>query len=517
MARILIADDTTENLYLLQTLLAGFGHEVDETRDGVQALAQARRARPDLLVTDLLMPVMDGYALCRAWRADPSLATVPIIIYTSTYTDPRDQQLGFDAGADAYLIKPTEPERLLQVIRDVLAKKRQDRSDLHRPAPAGAEVFLREYNSTLVRKLEDKLAQLDAANRQLMDAQVFLRAVFDSLPAHVVVVDTAGTIVSASQSSARLATAPARHSLTAEMLAGANYAATLRSLGDAPRAGIRRVSHAVDELLAGRISEFTEEFSVRVDGQPRACAVTGSPLRSSPGTVVLTHVDVTDRRELEEAVLSAASDEQHRLGMDLHDGLGQELTGLSLMLAALARRTAHADAALAEELTNLATMAGRSMESARAIAHGLSPVGTSRGGFGDALDALAHSTTTMLGAAVALEFPSRVQKLISPDVAEHLYRIIQEAISNAVKHGHATDIRVVFQVVNEEIQLTITDNGRGLPPTGAGDGRGQRIMKYRAKTIRGTLDFSAGSQGGVVISCVFPAPEVQREHAAGSA
>ncbi len=162
MNRILIVDDHPENLYLLRTLLQSQGAGVDEARHGAEALAKARQTPPDLVITDLLMPVMDGYALLRHWKTDERLKTIPFIVYTATYTDPKDEQLALALlGADGFIIKPAEPEFFLARIREVLAPGRD------RLAAGEKEVLLEQYNQVLIHKLEAKMRQLETANQAL--------------------------------------------------------------------------------------------------------------------------------------------------------------------------------------------------------------------------------------------------------------------------------------------------------------------------------------------------------------
>jgi len=154
MATILIVDDQAENRYLLETLLGGHGHATVPAANGAEALALAGGREFDLVIADILMPVMDGYSLCRAWRRDPRLALVPFVFYTATYTGPRDEQFGLSLGADRFLIKPMPVEELMAVLEEVLG-----RGPL---APAAAPVddpaYLQEYNLALFRKLESKMA-----------------------------------------------------------------------------------------------------------------------------------------------------------------------------------------------------------------------------------------------------------------------------------------------------------------------------------------------------------------------
>jgi two-component system cell cycle sensor histidine kinase/response regulator CckA len=169
MTSVLIVDDNADNLYLLRVLLQGYGYAVSEAANGADALAIARRKTPDLVISDLLMPVMDGYTLLRHWKSDERLKSVPFIVFTATYTDPKDERLAMALGADAFIIKPAEPDVLMGRVRDVVSKgsSAQPHSDAERPLKD--ITLLNEYNEVLVRKLEKKALQLERTNRELMD------------------------------------------------------------------------------------------------------------------------------------------------------------------------------------------------------------------------------------------------------------------------------------------------------------------------------------------------------------
>lgn len=166
MTQILIVDDNEANRYLLETLLRTSGFSAVCTTDGREALSAAKRTPPDLIISDVLMPVMDGFALCRAWQLDDGLRSIPFVFYTATYTDHKDQEFGLNLGAVAYLIKPEEPEVLLRKVRDVLAA-RNSVPLVAKPPIIEEAVFLREYNYSLVHKLEHKMLQLEESNREL--------------------------------------------------------------------------------------------------------------------------------------------------------------------------------------------------------------------------------------------------------------------------------------------------------------------------------------------------------------
>ena len=166
---ILIADDRDENRYLLETLLRGHGHEVITAVHGEDALKKARQNPPDLIITDILMPVMDGFALCRAWMKDERLRSIPLIFYTATYTDERDRAFALSLGARHFIVKPADPDEFMAVIRGVFESLEQTTAKpAGRPAEAAEEsVYLRQYNEALIRKLESKMEQLEKLNREL--------------------------------------------------------------------------------------------------------------------------------------------------------------------------------------------------------------------------------------------------------------------------------------------------------------------------------------------------------------
>jgi CheY-like chemotaxis protein len=165
--KLLIVDDNEQNLYMLQVLLEGYGYQVASARDGAKALELARRDPPDMIITDILMPVMDGFSLCREWKKDEGLRAIPFVFYTATYTDPKDEEFALSLGAERFIIKPQEPEVFVEMIQEVVENGETGRlAALHEPEEEET-TFFREYNEVLIRKLEDKLVQLEETNRIL--------------------------------------------------------------------------------------------------------------------------------------------------------------------------------------------------------------------------------------------------------------------------------------------------------------------------------------------------------------
>ncbi len=167
MKRVLIVDDKEENVYYLQALLSGHGFEVETARHGAEALVKARQHPPELIVSDLLMPVMDGYTLLRHWKSDARLRSIPFIVYTATYTEEQDEKLAISLGADAFILKPAEPEDFLARIRVVENAAVVAQPVTRFESADGEQETLKIYSETLIRKLEEKTLQLEQSNQAL--------------------------------------------------------------------------------------------------------------------------------------------------------------------------------------------------------------------------------------------------------------------------------------------------------------------------------------------------------------
>lgn len=167
---ILVVDDNEANRYQLEVLFHSKKFDVITAVNGTDALAKARENPPDLIVSDILMPGMDGFSLCRAWNEDDRLRSIPFIFYTATYTDEHDRQFALSLGAEQFIVKPEEPEIFLQHIQESLVRV-QSRTAASKAAAAAPREddssYLKEYNIVLIRKLEAKMTQLEDVNRQL--------------------------------------------------------------------------------------------------------------------------------------------------------------------------------------------------------------------------------------------------------------------------------------------------------------------------------------------------------------
>lgn len=161
MTKILVADDNSQNRYLLEALLKGCGYEVTLVGNGFDALDTARKNPPDLVITDILMPGLDGFELCRRCKTDEQLRHIPFIFYSAHYTDRKDEQFAISLGADRYITKPQQPELLVQVVREVLVEYAQGTIASSVESPGENEEVSQQYSEVLFRQLEKKVFQLE--------------------------------------------------------------------------------------------------------------------------------------------------------------------------------------------------------------------------------------------------------------------------------------------------------------------------------------------------------------------
>ena len=167
MNKILIVDDQEKNLYLLKSLLGGHGYQVIQATNGAEALGLAKVDPPHMIISDILMPVMDGFSLCQEWKKDQQLKNVPFVFYTATYTDPKDEELALSLGAARFIIKPVETEEFISIIEQVISEVESGVLAVPQESRQEDVAYYRMYNESLIRKLEDKMLELEKVNRAL--------------------------------------------------------------------------------------------------------------------------------------------------------------------------------------------------------------------------------------------------------------------------------------------------------------------------------------------------------------
>ncbi len=186
--KVLIVDDNSDNLYMLKSLLEEEGLDVVMAQNGKDALDKALADPPDMIISDILMPVMDGYALCRDCKSNEQFRHIPFVFYTATYTEPKDERFALDLGAERFILKPQDPDMLMGIVKELLEQK-----DVVKPEsikPLGEEMeFFRRHNQILFGKLEQKILALETANQTLKKKEEeirrnekFLNSILENIP-----------------------------------------------------------------------------------------------------------------------------------------------------------------------------------------------------------------------------------------------------------------------------------------------------------------------------------------------
>jgi len=159
--KILVVEDREDSRILLVKQIRAYGYEVMAAANGVEALEQALAEPPDIIVSDIMMPKMDGYQLCQECKQNDKLKDIPFVFYTATYIKEEDEKLGMSLGAITFIRKPTEPDDLVRMLSEIVEKAKSGTLAPPKVAPLEPSLFLTEYNKRIVAKLEEKMAQLE--------------------------------------------------------------------------------------------------------------------------------------------------------------------------------------------------------------------------------------------------------------------------------------------------------------------------------------------------------------------
>jgi PAS domain S-box-containing protein len=269
-------------------------------------------------------------------------------------------------------------------------------------------------------------------------------------------------------------------------------------LPDGARAGVldklRHILHTGETM--------TYEFEWAKSGQLRYFENRAVLVRDDGiGTgISISTRDITERKRLEQEILDVSGRERQSIGRDLHDGLGQELTGVALMLRGLGARVRERCPEAMGPIDEIVALVNQSIENARSLARGLLPVRTETGGLASALRELASRSRDLYGMEVNFRAEVWPALNLNETGASHLYRIAQEALTNAARHGHATLVDIFLLVVRNTFSLYITDNGEGFsPPTSPYSGMGLKIMKYRAGMIGAKFEIAPIEPRGTMV------------------
>ncbi len=486
--QILLVEDDPAQATLLQEIL----HEPSERScevvwvDRIALAAEAMTSRSfDAVLLDLSLP--DSRGLDTVQEAIRLAPQTPIIVMTGL----DDQRLAVEAvrvGAQDYLVKgQVESRMLLRSLRyamermRLLTELRQARDQLEQRVIARTTDL-----ADTVTALQTEVLDRRQAEASLREYQQYLSQVLTGSPVMLWAVDAKGVV-----------TVLEGKSLTGIGLGAHCVIGMSIFQRDSHMGQFRRPVEAAlrghDVQVETRVGETILESRF-------------SPLRDESGQVcgaIGVSLDITQRRQLETQVLEIGSSTRQSIGQDLHDSLGQTLTGMAFMTKVLQRKLENASAKKgdADEILRLALVA---INQTRSLARGLCPVEFKAEGLMTALQEMANNCQQILGAQCRFECAGNVL-LHDNTTASHLYHIAQEALSNAVRHGRARCVEIRLSEQDQTVTLSVHDDGKGIGEPGSRPGgMGLRIMDYRARVVGGSLSIRPKEPTGTVVTCTLP-------------
>jgi len=276
--------------------------------------------------------------------------------------------------------------------------------------------------------------------------------------------------------------------LAGDIAAGAHYASPLVPIWNAV---IALSAYLVVIWLLANVMALHREMESRV--KQRTAALTD---------------EIAERERLEREILEISERERRNIGHDLHDGLGQHLTGTALVAQALGAQLAARDAPEAGEMKAIVALVEEGIDQTRSLAKGLLLAEIESDGLATALNEFALATRAQYRVDCSFQSEGRIA-LDKAGVATQLYRIAQEATRNAIRHGHSHRIAISLAGVGPDLLLQVNDDGSGLPPVGKRrQGLGLRIMAHRAAMVGASFSVEARPEGGTLMQCrlLLPSP-----------
>jgi PAS domain S-box-containing protein len=339
------------------------------------------------------------------------------------------------------------------------------------------------------------ITDLKRTEEQLQEERNVASAILDTVGALVVVLDHEGRVIRFNRACERTT------GYSQEEVEG-------KCIWDLflPAEDVFRYRTMFEQLRGNQIPNDYETYWITRDGTQRLIAWSTTVLpgtNGGPAYIIASGTDITERKRLEKAVLDISAREQRRIGQDLHDGLGQHLTGIAFMTKVQQQKLAEKQLPEAVDAAKIVQLVNEAIHKTRELAQGLVPVVTDKHGLMSALQLCATEVEDLFGIECCFQCEEPVF-MHDYNKATHLYHIAQEAVNNAIKHGHAKNIVIRLYAGDTRGTLMIQDDGEGIAEVPVRTGMGLHIMNYRAGMIGGLLEIRRDGTRGTFVVCHFP-------------
>jgi two-component system CheB/CheR fusion protein len=357
------------------------------------------------------------------------------------------------------------------------------------------DYFLKPLNPEMLRTSLKLVVERQRAAEALRESEQTIRAIVETAVDAIITIDRQGTITTFNPAAEQIFGYRAREAIgqNVKMLMPAPHRVEYDDY-------VRRYVETGEATLVGTTRELTAQ---RKNGSLFPIALSVSAVEELSFFTGIVR-DISERNAMQAKILSIATEEQRRIGQELHDGTQQELTGLGLLAQNLSDALQERSLPEGELAAKVAVGISKANQRVRLLARGLVPVPVDAEGLMSALGELAKDTAEIRGLSCTFTCPESV---VVPDdvVATHLYRIAQEAVTNAIKHAEADEIEISLQQANGVIRVEVCDNGMSIdekrePTQGVGLG----IMGYRCSLIGGNLEVERLDSGGTRVACPVP-------------
>lgn len=334
----------------------------------------------------------------------------------------------------------------------------------------------------------EKKERLSAENH-LRSSQERYRAVMAAAPDPILVLDTGGQVVYANLAFKNIFKwEPGDFS-------------TERRISFVPAAEKERTGQIQTRLLNGEAISGLESTRLTRDGEERTVSMSGGPYRDAQGNIegcIVIFRDITEYKRLEREVINADEHERIRIGQDLHDDLAPHLIGIEVMCQVMRRKLASGSLNAVGDAEKIQSLVTEAINKTRALARGLTPVHLTEAGLETGLTQLLTNVEVIFGVKCGLVWEGEAR--LDATTAVHLYRIVQEALHNSIKHANAERIDLYCTADGGAVEISVRDDGDGMRDRGGITGMGLKIMGFRARIIGAELSISSSPGKGTAVT-----------------